>query len=141
IGIRSTRLLTRDDVEVTIPNSIMGNSKVVNESGGPHVKYRIRVAVGVAYGSNIDQVRELLMSVARQSETVCDDPEPRVRFRTFGASSLDFELLCWVNNPELRGRVLDALNTAVYKSFLTEGIEIPFAKQDLYIKELPRALE
>ncbi|MCU7850217.1 MAG: mechanosensitive ion channel [Candidatus Thiodiazotropha sp. (ex Lucinoma kastoroae)] len=141
IGIRSTRLLTRDDVEVTIPNSIMGNSKVVNESGGPHVKYRIRVAVGVAYGSNIDQVRELLMSVARQSETVCDDPEPRVRFRTFGASSLDFDLLCWVNNPELRGRVLDALNTAVYKSFLTEGIEIPFAKQDLYIKELPRVLE
>ncbi|MES9986345.1 MAG: mechanosensitive ion channel family protein [Candidatus Thiodiazotropha endolucinida] len=137
IGIRSTRLLTRDDVEVTIPNSIMGNSKVVNESGGPHVKYRIRVAVGVAYGSDIDQVRDVLMSVARESETVCDQPEPRVRFRTFGASSLDFELLCWVDNPELRGRVLDALNSAVYKRFLVEGIEIPFAKQDLYIKEMP----
>ncbi|MEW8155310.1 MAG: mechanosensitive ion channel domain-containing protein [Candidatus Thiodiazotropha endolucinida] len=137
IGIRSTRLLTRDDVEVTIPNSIMGNSKVVNESGGPHVKYRIRVAVGVAYGSDIDQVRDVLMSVARESETVCDQPEPRVRFRAFGASSLDFELLCWVHNPELRGRVLDALNSAVYKRFLVEGIEIPFAKQDLYIKEMP----
>ncbi|MES9925089.1 MAG: mechanosensitive ion channel family protein [Candidatus Thiodiazotropha endolucinida] len=137
IGIRSTRLLTRDDVEVTIPNSIMGNSKVVNESGGPHVKYRIRVAVGVAYGSDIDQVRDVLMSVARESETVCDLPEPRVRFRAFGASSLDFELLCWVDNPELRGRVLDALNSAVYKRFLVEGIEIPFAKQDLYIKEMP----
>ncbi|MCG7862065.1 MAG: mechanosensitive ion channel family protein [Candidatus Thiodiazotropha endolucinida] len=137
IGIRSTRLLTRDDVEVTIPNSIMGNSKVVNESGGPHVKYRIRVAVGVAYGSDIDQVRDVLMSVARESETVCDQPESRVRFRAFGASSLDFELLCWVDNPELRGRVLDALNSAVYKRFLMEGIEIPFAKQDLYIKEMP----
>lgn len=137
IGIRSTRLLTRDDVEVTIPNSIMGNSKVVNESGGPHVKYRIRVAVGVAYGSDIDQVRDVLMSVARESETVCEQPEPRVRFRAFGASSLDFELLCWVDNPELRGRVLDALNSAVYKRFLVEGIEIPFAKQDLYIKEMP----
>ncbi|MES9841351.1 MAG: mechanosensitive ion channel family protein [Candidatus Thiodiazotropha endolucinida] len=137
IGIRSTRLLTRDDVEVTIPNSIMGNTKVVNESGGPHVKYRIRVAVGVAYGSDIDQVRDVLMSVARESETVCDQPEPRVRFRAFGASSLDFELLCWVDNPELRGRVLDALNSAVYKRFLVEGIEIPFAKQDLYIKEMP----
>lgn len=137
IGIRSTRLLTRDDVEVTIPNSIMGNSKVVNESGGPHVKYRIRVAVGVAYGSDIDQVRDVLMSVARESEAVCDQPEPRVRFRAFGASSLDFELLCWVDNPELRGRVLDALNSVVYKRFLVEGIEIPFAKQDLYIKEMP----
>lgn len=137
IGIRSTRLLTRDDVEVTIPNSIMGNSKVVNESGGPHLKYRIRVAVGVAYGSDIDQVRDVLMSVASESDAVCADPEARVRFRTFGASSLDFELLCWVNNPELRGRVLDALNTAIYKRFLKEGIEIPFSKQDLYIKELP----
>jgi len=137
IGIRSTRLLTRDDVEVTIPNSIMGNSKVVNESGGPHVKYRVRVAVGVAYGSDIDQVREVLMSVAQNSDAVCADPEPRVRFRTFGPSSLDFELLCWVDDPELRGRVLDALNSDVYKRFLAEGIEIPYAKQDVFIKEWP----
>ncbi len=137
IGIRSTRLLTRDDVEVTIPNSIMGNSKVVNESGGPHTKFRIRVAVGVAYGSDIDDVRETLMSVARDSEDICRDPEPRVRFRTFGASSLDIELMCWVENPEIRGRVLDALNTAVYKRFVEEGIEIPYSKQDLYIKETP----
>lgn len=139
IGIRSTRLLTRDDVEVTIPNSIMGNSKVVNESGGPHVKFRIRVAVGVAYGSDIDRVRTVLMSVAEQSQDVCAEPEPRVRFRSFGSSSLDFELMCWVEDPELRGRVLDALNTAVYKRFLEEDIEIPYAKQDLYIKELPQS--
>ena len=77
------------------------------------------------------------MSVAESSDAVCGDPEPRVRFRAFGASSLDFDLLCWVENPELRGRVLDALNTAVYKSFQEEGIEIPYAKQDLYIKEIP----
>ena len=139
IGIRSTRLLTRDDVEVTIPNSIMGNSKVVNESGGPHVKYRIRVAVGVAYGSDIDLVREVLMSVAQDADAVCADPEPRVRFRAFGPSSLDFELLCWVDDPELRGRVLDALNSQVYKRFLAEGIEIPYAKQDVFIKEWPAA--
>jgi len=140
IGIRSTRLLTRDDVEVTIPNSIMGNSKVVNESGGPHVKYRIRVAVGVAYGSDIDLVREVLMSVAQESAAVCEVPEPRVRFRTFGPSSLDFELLCWVDDPELRGRVLDALNSTIYKRFMAEGIEIPYAKQDVYIKEWPPQL-
>ena len=138
IGIRSTRLLTRDDVEVTIPNSIMGTSKVVNESGGPHEKFRIRVEVGVAYGSDVDQVRDVLMRVATDSDAVCHDPEPRVRFRAFGASSLDFQLLCWVDNPELRGRVLDALNTAVYKRFIDERIEIPYAKQDLYIKEMPQ---
>ena len=138
IGIRSTRMLTRDDVELTIPNSIMGNSKIVNESGGPHQKYRIRIPVGVAYGSDIDQVRALLMDVAETNEMVCKDPEPRVRFRAFGNSSLDFELLCWVQEPSLRGRAIDILLTEIYKRFTRENIEIPFSKQDLYIKEMPR---
>ena len=137
IGIRSTRLLTRDDVEVTIPNAIMGNTRIVNESGGPHEKFRIRVSVGVAYGSDIDHVKSVLMDVALAEPQVCDDPEPRVRFRTFGASSLDLDLLCWVENPEVRGRVLDALNTTIYKRFKAEAIEIPYSKQDVYIKELP----
>jgi len=137
IGIRSTRLLTRDDVEVTIPNSIMGNTAVINETGGPHEKYRIRVKTSVAYGSDIDQVRECLMNVAASSTFACDFPEPRVRFRSFGDSGLQIELLCWINEPVLRGRAMDDLNTAVYKRFQQEGIEIPYSKQDLYIKEMP----
>lgn len=137
IGIRSTRILTRDDVEVTIPNAIMGNTKILNESGGPYTKYRIRVKIGVAYGSDIDKVREVLMAIAEADPGVCEDPAPRVRFRTFGGSSLDFELLCWVDEPMLRGRIIDALNSAIYKRFMQEGIEIPYAKQDLYIKEWP----
>ena len=137
IGIRSTRILTRDDVEVTIPNNIMGNTKILNESGGPYTKYRIRIKVGVAYGSDVDVVRSLLMEVADADEAICDDPEPRVRFRSFGNSSLDFELLGWIDEPSLRGRVTDALLTAIYKRFMTEGIEIPYTKQDLYIKEMP----
>ncbi len=137
IGIRSTRLLTRDDVEVTIPNSIMGNSKIINESGGPYEKHRVRVQVAVAYGSDIDRVREVLLDVAASQEGICQEPEPRVRFRSFGQSGLDFELLCWINEPVLRGWALDALNTAVYKRFAQEEIEIPLPKQDLYIKEMP----
>lgn len=137
IGIRSTRLLTRDDVEITVPNSVMGNTKIINESGGRHEKFRIRVRVGVAYGSDIDKVREILMAIGEAEETTCGDPEPRVRFRTFGASSLDFELLCWIEQPVLRGRILDRLNSAVYKAFIREGIEIPYSKHDLYIKEMP----
>ncbi len=137
IGIRSTRLLTRDDVEVTIPNSIIGNTSVINESGGPHEKFRIAVKVSVAYGSDIDQVRKILETIAERDTGVCRDPEPRVRFRTFGASGLDFELLVWVENPELRGRALDALNSAVYKQFTTAGIEIPYSKHDVYIKAMP----
>ena len=137
IGIRSTRLLTRGDVEITIPNSIMGNTRILNESGGPYEKYRIKVSVGVAYGSDIDQVKTVLMEIAVDEPQVCDDPEPRVRFRTFGASSLDVDLLCWTETPEVRGRVLDILNTAIYKRFNEEGIEIPYSKQDVYIKEMP----
>jgi small-conductance mechanosensitive channel len=138
IGIRSTRLLTRDDIEVTVPNSVMGNTKIINESGGPSEKYRIRIAVSVAYGSDIDQVREILANIALNQEAVCKDPEPRVRFRNFGASGLDFELMCWIAQPVLRGRMIDALNCQVYKRFIEEEIEIPYSKQDLYIKELPK---
>jgi MscS family membrane protein len=137
IGIRSTRLLTRDDVEVTIPNSIMGNTSVINETGGPHEKYRIRVQVSVAYGTDIDEIRSYLLEEADHSTFAVDIPEPRVRFRNFGASGLEFELLCWINEPELRGRALDDLNSAVYKRFQREGIEIPYSKQDVYIKEMP----
>ena len=138
IGIRSTRLLTRGDVEITIPNAVMGNTRISNESGGPHEKYRLNVSVGVAYGSDIDHVRDVLMDIAENEKEVCDDPEPRVRFRTFGASSLDIDLLCWVATPEVRGRVLDALNTTIYKRFNAEGIEIPYSKHDVFIKEMPK---
>ena len=137
IGIRSTRILTRDDIEVTIPNSIMGNSKICNESGGPYKKYRIRTKVGVAYGTDIDEVKTILMDVATEEESVCRAPEPRIRFRQFGASSLDFELLCWIEDPSLQGRIIDALNSAIYKKFQEFNIEIPYGKQDVYIKSMP----
>lgn len=137
IGIRSTRMLTRDDVEVTVPNAIMGNSKITNQSGGPHPKFRIRVKIGVAYGSDIDQVREILIEIAKTEPLITKYPTPRVRFRTFGASSLDLELMGWIEDPELRGRTVDKLNTTIYKRFNQENIEIPYSKQDLYIKELP----
>jgi small-conductance mechanosensitive channel len=138
IGIRSTRLLTRADVEVTVPNSVMGNSKIINESGGPHEKYRVKVPVGVAYGTDIDKVREILMNIATNDEGVCALPEPRVRFRVFGASSLDFDLLVWIEKPVFRGRVVDTLNCEIYRQFAQHKIEIPYAKQDVYIKEFPK---
>ena len=85
IGLRSTRLYTTDHAEITLPNALMGNSKVINHSGGTHKRTRIRVPIGVAYGSDIDQVRELLTKIADENEDVCGYPEPRVRFRHFGA--------------------------------------------------------
>jgi small-conductance mechanosensitive channel len=138
IGLRSTRILTRDDLEVNIPNAMIANGKIVNESSGRHIKSRTRIAVSVAYGSDIDQVKALLMDEAQQESQICDDPEPRVRFRSFGASGLDLELLVWIDDPEIRGRVKDSLNSSIYKRFALEGIEIPYSKHDIYIKSLPK---
>lgn len=137
IGLRSTRILTRDDIEVNIPNSIIANGKVVNESAGRDVKSRVRVPVGVAYGSDIDLVAKILVEVASQEPEVCQEPEPRTRFRQFGGSSLDFELLVWIDDPEIRGRVRHSLNIAIYKKFHEHAIEIPFSQHDIYIKSLP----
>ena len=138
IGLRSTRLLTRDDIEITIPNGVIGNAKIINEAGGPSSKHRVRIPVGVAYGSDIDHVIETLAGVAGSHEEVCKMPEPRVRFRTFGTSSLDFELLCWIDKPVNRGRVIHELNCAVYKAFGRERIEIPFPQHDLHVRSMPQ---
>lgn len=137
IGLRSTRLLTRDDVEITIPNGIIGNGKIINEAGGPSEKHRIRIGVGVAYGSDIDQVIETLEKVAADNEEVCRSPAPRVRFRTFGDSSLGFELLCWIDRPVDRGRLGHELNCAVYRAFVENGIEIPYPQRDVHVRTMP----
>ena len=137
IGLRSTRILTRDDVEITVPNGLIGNGKIINEAGGPSPKHRIRISVGVAYGSDIDVVIDALNGVAADHKEVCSHPEQRVRFRKFGDSSLDFELLCWIDRPVDRGRLQHELNCAVYKRFGDDGIQIPFPQRDLYIKSMP----
>lgn len=137
VGMRSTRLLTRDDVEITIPNNVIGNAKIINESSGRWEKSRIRIKVGAAYGSDSKQVCDVLMAVANQHDEVVREPAARVRFRSFGASSLDFELLVWIAQPVLRGRISHELHMQVYDAFNQAGIEIPYAKQDLYIKEFP----
>lgn len=141
IGIRSTRLLTRDDVEIIIPNAIIGNTEIFNQSGGPCEKFRIRAAVSVAYGSDVDLVRQLLEDVAFKESLVVDDPEPRLRFRNFGASGLEYELLCWVEKPELKGMALDRLLTAIYKVFAQNGVEIPYPKRDVYLHKADSSAE
>lgn len=137
IGLRSTRILTRDDIEITIPNGVIANSKIVNEAGGPSPVHRIRIPIGVAYGSDIDQVMKVLSDIAVTHAEVCNTPEPRVRFRKFGDSSLDFELLCWISKPVNRGRLIHEINCAIYKSFATENISIPFPQRDLHVRSMP----
>jgi small-conductance mechanosensitive channel len=133
IGLRSTRLLTRDDLIIVLPNAVIGKAKVINESAGDSTRRRVRVKVGVAYGSDLDKVREVLLGVAEAEDMVCATPAPRVRFRAFSDSSLDHELLCWVNEPVLRGRALDAINRGVYQAFAENGIEIPFPQRTVHM--------
>jgi len=139
VGIRSTRLLTRDDVEVTVPNSVMGNAKIVNESGGPWEKTRIRIDVGVSYDSDLEQVHDILMEMASDHADLCSNPEPRVRFRTFGGSSIDLQLMAWIERPEQKGLISHKLIMKIHKLFNEKGIEIPYSKQDLYVKEWPNS--
>ena len=133
IGLRSTRLLTRDDVEITLPNSHIANAKVVNESGGPYEKTRVAITVGVAYGSDVDQVKEVLLSATQSVEHVVNDPEPRIRFVEMGDFALLFRVQGWINEPALRGSCIDGLNTAIYKALGRAGIEIPFPQQVVHL--------
>ncbi len=137
IGLRSTRLLTRDDVEVSIPNGVMGRAKIVNESGSPTRKYRLRVPVRVSYGSDIDQVMALMLLAAADHPQVCVVPEPRMRLRTFGDFGLDFEMLCWIDDPANRGLVLHELNCTIYRVFAREGIVMPIPQQEVHLTERP----
>ena len=138
VGIRSTRLRTRDDVEIIIPNAEMANAKIINESGGIRDRYRLRIKVGVAYGSDLDQVCALLDQVARAQPEVIRNPAPRVRNRGFGDSSVDFELLCWIRDPADRGRICHELYMAVYKLFDQENVNIPFPQRDVWVRQLSR---
>ena len=132
IGVRSTRIQTRDDVLIAVPNAIIANSKIINESA-PIPNFRVRVHVSVAYGSDIDLVEKTLLEIASENKNILPEPAPRVRFREFGDSALNFELLCWAKEPALRGLTVHELNSVIYKKFNEIGITIPFPQRDLHV--------
>ena len=134
IGLRSTRLLTRDDVEVSIPNGIMGRAKIINESGGPSGTYRLRIPVEVVYGSDIDKAMELMLAAASAHVLVCKKPEPRMRLRQLAESGLQFEMLCWIEDPALRGLVSHELNCAIYHAFNAAGLVFAFPQREVHLR-------
>jgi len=139
IGLRSTRIQTRNDVHITIPNSVIGLSKIVNQSGGGDTAMRVAIPVGVGYDSDIDVVRKVLMEVTVGQPNLRTDLGPRVRFRRLGDSALEFELLIWVHDPSLRGRVVDAALTEIVRRFREEGIDIPFPQRTLHMANAPES--
>jgi small-conductance mechanosensitive channel len=134
IRTRATIIRTNDDVHLIIPNSKFISETVTNRSyGQPRVRYRI--PVGVAYGSDPRAVEEALLEAARKSENVLADPPPSVRFKAFGDSSFDFELLCWTSRMlQRQGAFRSELNFAIYEALKARGIEIPFPQRDLHIR-------
>lgn len=136
IGFRSTRIVTRDDVLISIPNSVLVNTKIINESA-PFRRMRVRLKVSVPSPSDIDKVEEILLNVARANQLVLSEPKPRVRFRAFSEPSQDFELLCWIAYPKDKGRLVHELNTAIFKNFQKAGLIFPMPQRDVYIHTVP----
>ncbi|MEP7336615.1 MAG: mechanosensitive ion channel domain-containing protein [Acidobacteriota bacterium] len=134
IGARSTTVVTNDRIAIIVPNSKFITESVVNWN---HTDSRVRfhIPVGVAYGSDVRQVEKLLREVAAETPDVLNDPAPSVWFRSFGDSSLEFELLAW-NSSLLhrKGQFISNLNFAIYDKFKEHGIEIPFPQRDLHIR-------
>ncbi|MFH0824572.1 MAG: mechanosensitive ion channel family protein [Pseudomonadota bacterium] len=133
VGLRSTRIRTRDDILISIPNSVIANAKMINESA-PLTTSRMRIKLSVAYGSDLEKVERVLLEVADRNEHVLPEPNPRIRFRDFGDSALNFELLCWIDLPELRGPVAHQLNWDIHEEFRKHGIEMPFPQRDIHIR-------
>ncbi len=138
IGPRSTRIKTMDYQLVTIPNSKVSSSIVVNYAM-PDVRLKIKVPVSAAYGSDVKRVKEILIEIgheaAARSEYVLSDPAPSVYFLEFGESSLNFMLVIWAKAFNLAWDVQDYVNTRVNERFAEEGIEIPFPQMDVHMRD------
>lgn len=140
ISIRSTRIETFDRADVIVPNSDLISGRVTNwmlrSTYG-----RAKIPVGVAYGSDTAKVKDLLLQVANEHPDVLTSgvvaPEPRVLFRQFGDSSLDFELRCYVRDIDRRLSVISDLNFAIDTAFRENGVEIPFPQRDLHVRDWP----
>ena len=137
IGMRSTRIITLENTEINVPNSVMGSSKIVNELAGPSTKQRIHADVGVGYNSDIATVRHILLRCPLGIEGICESPSPDVIFVEIGASSLNFKLRVWIEDPKKKAVILDKVYTNIFNHLSREGIEIPFNIVDLNVKELP----
>ncbi len=135
ISIRSTMVRTQDGVFVIVPNIKFVENHVVNWSYRDP-RCRIHIPVSVEYGSDAVLISEALLEAARKEPRVLSDSAPRVWFRQFGESSLNFELLVWIDKPAENEPIKSSLNFLINQSFRSRGIEMPFPQRDLYIRNI-----
>jgi small-conductance mechanosensitive channel len=132
IGLRSTRIRTRDNRMVSVPNKVIGNGLVVNYSD-PNTVYRVQTSVGVAYGTDIEEARRVMIDAIRAQAWVMEERRVEALFLGFGASSLDFTVRCWIEHYVETRRIIDKMNTVLYHALNEAGIEIPFPQRDLHL--------
>jgi len=133
ISLRTTILITNDDIAVIVPNSDLVMRKVINWSYGSQ-NVRISVPVGIAYGSDAGQVSQALVEAAGCVKEVLNTPRPQVRLRSFGDWALDFELLVWIDQPHDHASIRSKINYQIYRVLSERGIEIPFPQHDLHVR-------
>jgi len=135
IRARSTVILTNDNITMIVPNTKFIDSPVTNWTyGDPRVRFRI--PVGVAYGSDLEKVRNALVEVARENSHVLPQPEPTVFLETFGESSINLELVVWSKEMSYRPRRFRSdLNFAIAQKLREAGIEIPSPQRDLHFRD------
>src|SRR5437762_1830994 len=135
IRARSTVIMTSDNIAIIVPNSKFIDSPVTNwHYGDPRVRFRL--PVGVAYGSDVNRVREALIAAARDHSATLSGPEPTAYLEKFGNSTIDFELIAWTQEMSYKPRRFKSdLNFLIYKHLTAAGIEIPNPQRDLHIRD------
>ena len=133
IGIRSTRIKTFDETVVILPNSKIANSKIINYNQ-PASKIKEKIKIGVAYGSDIDKVKKILLDIAENTEGVEKDPAPSVYFTEFLDFALEFVIVTWVDSPREKFAVKTKINEEIYRRFNEEGVQIPYPTHDVYMR-------
>ena len=132
IGPRSTDIRTLDQVSIIVPNSRFLEHDVINWSHRNPLS-RIHIPVGVAYGSDPNTIRGVLLEVGREHPQVMAAPAPEVFMTGFGENSMDFELLVWIRRPQQYPQIRSDLNFAIATAFRKVGIEIPFPQRDIHL--------
>lgn len=128
IGLRSTRILTRDNRMVTVPNSVIGKGLVVNYSD-PSTVFRVQTHVGVEYGADIEVARKVMIDALLAEDWVMKDRPVEALMLEFGDSALVFRVRCWIEHFVETRRVIDQMNTALYRALDKADIIIPYPQQ------------